>query len=152
ANPDQTASVYASVAGSPKGMSPLPALAEDDEEAESQPAAHSGSQADPAHVLEVNKALLAENQKLRDIVGALQDRIALLESAAQENNMLKSSILNFREEFHKHANAVSLPRIHEHSPIARRMMATHQSPPAAEVQIRQLEAQLQSMQLENSKQ
>ncbi|KAJ1936639.1 hypothetical protein FBU59_004990, partial [Linderina macrospora] len=117
ANPDQSASVYASVAGSPKGMSPLPALAEDDEEPDIQPDTRSSPVANPAHVLEMNKALLAENQKLREIVAALQDRIASLESAAQENNMLKSSILNFREEFHKHANAVSLPRIHEQSPM-----------------------------------
>ncbi|KAJ1900038.1 hypothetical protein LPJ66_001727 [Kickxella alabastrina] len=99
-------------------------------------------------------ALLEENQRLRSLARHLNERIRTLESAAQENNMLKSSILNFREEFHRHANAVSLPRKYEPAPVYRRV----QTPPASgaaaanELVIRQLKSQLDTLSLDNSKQ
>ncbi|KAI8324989.1 hypothetical protein GQ54DRAFT_270290 [Martensiomyces pterosporus] len=159
-NPEQSSSMYASAAATPKTMSPLQVLDEVDEtsDAEQLPPQTNTveSLAPPAGVDKHSAsmaALLAENQRLRDLVMHLRERVRTLESAAQENSMLKSSILNFREEFHRHANAVSLPRVHEQGPSPRRAMAppaTHAA--ATDAQVRQLESQLQVLQIENSKQ
>ncbi|KAJ2302279.1 hypothetical protein H4S02_010438 [Coemansia sp. RSA 2611] len=66
--------------------------------------------------------------------------------------MLKSSIFNFREEFHRHANAVSLPRFHESGPSSRRDHRLAADSAASTAQIRQLEAEVQRLELENAKQ
>ncbi|KAJ2719523.1 hypothetical protein GGI07_005158 [Coemansia sp. Benny D115] len=171
-NPDLGASVYApvSAATTPKPVTPLHVLQEEDEPDEASLAAEEAtakaaeaiggfSSTDAAHEVgrgnsETLVALMDENQKLRMLVRHLNERIRTLESAAQENNMLKSSILNFREEFHRHANVVALPRMYEQSPVYRRSQTppTKEPSAASDVLIRQLQSQLESLALENSKQ
>ncbi|KAJ1965351.1 hypothetical protein GGI12_000829 [Dipsacomyces acuminosporus] len=176
-NPEQSSSIYAPAAATPKTTSPLQTLDEADEDGLDSQAGIAGTsvqehastaQSDgnnPAKPDVSTAALLEENQKLRELVMHLREQIRTLESAAYENSMLKSSILNFREEFHRHANVVSLPRIHEHAPTPRRTMAPHSplSPliaeasasnatVAANVQLQQLESRLQELQIENTKQ
>ncbi|KAJ2014968.1 hypothetical protein GGI03_002823 [Coemansia sp. RSA 2337] len=158
-NPEQSASIYGSA--TPKTVAaPLQVLDEVDEADEEgagntlsvlaapSPGGATRNDADKSTHLD---RLEAENKKLRKQLRLQSERIRILESAAQENNMLKSSILSFREEFHRHANVTTLPRIMEQSSSPRRV----QTPPtdvAANSQVRQLESQLELLQLENSKQ
>lgn len=156
-DPEHSSSVYGLPAtATPKSITPLQVLEEVDEE-DGDEQQNSGDDEGGSRSKE---ALLAENQRLKTIVQLLTERIRTLESAAQENSMLKNSIHNFREEFHRHANVVSLPRFHELAPGSRRigstMLPTHgsgvnrlASDPQA---VRLLESQMQSLQLENSKQ
>ncbi|KAJ2339433.1 hypothetical protein GGF43_006647, partial [Coemansia sp. RSA 2618] len=123
-NPDQSASIHTTAATTPKAASPLPVINEDEE----LPASPSG-----------NDKLAIENQRLAKLAQHLNERIRTLESAAHENSMLKSSIFNFREEFHRHANVVSLPRFHEAGPSSRREPRATADSAASDAQIRQLE-------------
>ncbi|KAJ1850031.1 hypothetical protein LPJ70_000070 [Coemansia sp. RSA 2708] len=137
-NPDQSVSIHTTAATTPKAASPLHAINEEDEEALETPAS--------------DDKLVAENQRLMRLAQCLNERIRTLESAAHENSMLKSSIFNFREEFHRHANAVSLPRFHESGPSSRRDHRLAADSAASTAQIRQLEAEVQRLELENAKQ
>ncbi|KAJ2743687.1 hypothetical protein GGI20_003545 [Coemansia sp. BCRC 34301] len=167
-NPDQSASIYGATAAIPRVVAPktesapLHALSEvnepDDDSISKDTVLAAASPGVPASGTgaDLNKDVLlaqltAENNDLRRQLRRQSERIRALESAARENNMLKSSILSFREEFHRHANVVTLPRILEHSSSPRRV----QTPPTDAVdesQVRQLELQLQQLQLENTKQ
>ncbi|KAJ2797688.1 hypothetical protein H4R20_005094, partial [Coemansia guatemalensis] len=161
-DPDQSASMHVSAAATPKIHSPLQALEELDESEEAGAEAASARQATSAPDNRTDDiagdgpeaALAAENQRLTRLVQHLGERVRTLESAAQENSMLKSSIFNFREEFHRHANAVSLPWAHEAAPSPRRDRGTGiiPSPTSADMRIRQLEAELEKAHVENSKQ
>ncbi|KAJ1735900.1 hypothetical protein LPJ61_000273 [Coemansia biformis] len=96
--------------------------------------------------------LVSENKRLVRLVQTLTERIRTLESAAHENSMLKSSIFNFREEFQRHANAVTLPVIHEAEHETQLEAEATAASPAAEAQVRLLEEELQKAQLEGAKQ
>ncbi|KAJ1914210.1 hypothetical protein H4219_004893 [Mycoemilia scoparia] len=50
-----------------------------------------------------NTNLEDENKRLKELVNSLASRVNYLEKAAQESNVLRSSILNLQEEFSKHA-------------------------------------------------
>ncbi|KAJ2079034.1 hypothetical protein H4R24_004047 [Coemansia sp. RSA 988] len=163
-DPDQSASMYISAAATPKVHSPLQALEELDESGEAEAEAEAASIKQATSVSD-NKsddvvsdgsemALTAENQRLMRLVQHLSERVRTLESAAQENSMLKSSIFNFREEFHRHANAVSLPWAHEGAPSPHRDRgAGDMSAPATmDMRVRQLEAELEKAHMENSRQ
>ncbi|KAI8619391.1 hypothetical protein BC830DRAFT_1104430 [Chytriomyces sp. MP71] len=50
-----------------------------------------------------NEELLIENEHLKQTVDILAKRVALLEKTAEENNMLKSSIIQFRQDVQKQA-------------------------------------------------
>ncbi|KAJ2233128.1 hypothetical protein IWW45_004435 [Coemansia sp. RSA 485] len=175
-NPDQGTSVYASVssAATPVAMTPLQALNEVDEVDEAddrqqvevqrataaaenainempyQETARKPEQKDGCDI----EALKEENRNLHVLVRHLNEKIRTLESAAQENNMLKSSILNFREEFHRHANAVTMPRLYDQGTVFRRSQTPSASgtPAASEALVKQLQSQLEAMSLESAKQ
>ncbi|KAJ2056837.1 hypothetical protein GGI17_005971 [Coemansia sp. S146] len=158
-NPEQSASIYGSA--TPKVVAaPLQVLDEVDESDEegagsklsvlAAPSPGGVTRSDTGKNSHLGR-LEAENKELRKQLRLQSERIRILESAAQENNMLKSSILSFREEFHRHANVATLPRIREQSSSPRRV----QTPPtdvAVDSQVRRLESQLELLQLENSKQ
>ncbi|KAJ2161490.1 hypothetical protein GGF46_001429 [Coemansia sp. RSA 552] len=149
-DPEQGTSMHPSTTATPKGASPLQRVDEADESQDAEiSAARDGDTPEPNRT---NQALVAENQRLLKLVQHLNERIRTLESAAQENSMLKSSIFNFREEFHRHANAATLPRIHESGPGTRHGQGTPATDPSANAQARQLGAELQALQLENAKQ
>ncbi|KAJ1859454.1 hypothetical protein LPJ73_001796 [Coemansia sp. RSA 2703] len=95
--------------------------------------------------------LLDENKQLKMLVKHLNERIRTLESAAQENNMLKSSILNFREEFHRHANAVT-HKIGEPADYRHLQAPLYENASKSEALIKQLQMQLESMAIDNEKQ
>ncbi|KAJ2612900.1 hypothetical protein H4S08_002490 [Coemansia sp. RSA 1365] len=161
-DPDQSASMHISAAATPKTHSPLQVLEELNESEEAEEVAASTKQTVPVSDNRIDRAasdssesaLAAENQRLIQLVQHLNERVRTLESAAQENSMLKSSIFNFREEFHRHANAVSLPWAHETVPSPHRDKGTGvmSASTAADVRVRQLEAELEKAHLENSKQ
>ncbi|KAJ2455865.1 hypothetical protein EV183_000481 [Coemansia sp. RSA 2336] len=134
-NPDQSITTAATT---PKAASPLPVISEADELPEAQPG--SGDK------------VALENQRLLKLVQHLNERIRTLESAAHENSMLKSSIFNFREEFHRHANAVSLSRFHDAGLGSRPESRAAASSAASNIRIRQLELELERVQQENAKQ
>ncbi|KAJ2768061.1 hypothetical protein IWQ57_003694 [Coemansia nantahalensis] len=94
----------------------------------------------------VQSTLAAENRRLVRLAQTLSERVRTLESAAHENSMLKSSIFNFREEFQRHANAVTLPAIREAEAETAAAAST------AEERIRFLEEELQKAQQESAKQ
>ncbi|KAJ2447705.1 hypothetical protein GGF42_005370 [Coemansia sp. RSA 2424] len=170
-NPEQSASVYGAGASMPRTVTPKAAAAgtlqvlnevdEPDEGAAASipsvlAATSAGVSADTPSS-EPNKdsmleRLMAENEELRRQLRRQSERVRTLESAAQENNMLKSSILSFREEFHRHANVVALPRILEQSSSPRRVQTPPTDVAVTDSHIQQLESQLQLLQLENSKQ
>ncbi|KAJ2695501.1 hypothetical protein H4218_005210 [Coemansia sp. IMI 209128] len=156
ANPEQSASIYG-VPAPKMAAAPLQVLDEVDESDEESQVNKSPVVAGPSAGgaasgdADIISSLEAENKELRKQLILQSERIRVLESAAQENNMLKSSILNFREEFHRHANVATLPRILEQSASPRRI----QTPPAGaavDSQVRQLELQMEVLQLENTKQ
>ncbi|KAJ2493223.1 hypothetical protein IWW37_000686 [Coemansia sp. RSA 2050] len=159
ANPEQSASIYG-VAAPKTAAAPLQVLEEVDESDEGSKGSKAPVVADlsPGGAASSDTSmrgtlghLEAENKELRKQLMLQSERIRKLESAAQENNMLKSSILSFREEFHRHANVVTLPRILEQGSSPRHA----QTPPtsaAIDSQVRQLESQVELLQLENTKQ
>ncbi|KAJ1827205.1 hypothetical protein LPJ56_001786 [Coemansia sp. RSA 2599] len=172
-NPDQGASVYASASSAitSKAATPLQALDEVDEieneqqtnveraKAAAEDAVNEMPRPETAHKTEGKDgydldALKEENRSLRALVRHLNEKIRTLESAAQENNMLKSSILNFREEFHRHANAVTMPRLYDQGSVFRRSQTPSASgtPAASDALAKQLQSQLEAMSLENAKQ
>ncbi|KAJ2003050.1 hypothetical protein GGI04_003109 [Coemansia thaxteri] len=169
-NPEQSASIYGLAAAPSRTATPVVAtqlqvLNEADEDSEevdgiarseqgnSLPTTLSRQVPSEAFSGSQQQLLEAENHALRKQLVQLSERICVLESAAQENNMLKSSILNFREEFHRHANVVSLPRILEQNLGPQRGQITPADRVASsDDQVRQLESQLQLLQLENAKQ
>ncbi|KAJ2563957.1 hypothetical protein IW140_005919 [Coemansia sp. RSA 1813] len=177
ANPDQSASVYGTVAATPRTSSPLNTLNEMDEEIPPQESNNvlqqtmdSESTPKSAHVSSsrhasasrigidsntesANEALRLENQRLQRLLLHMNERIRTLESAAQENTMLKSSIHSFREEFHRHANIGAMPRISKQSPGLRHgaLLGSNANIKNDEY-VHQLEQQVQMLQLENTKQ
>ncbi|KAJ2547505.1 hypothetical protein EV175_005197 [Coemansia sp. RSA 1933] len=175
ANPDQSASIYGTVEATPRTASPLHTLSEADEETLVPPqditnvlqsiassARNIGSRHDSVdrtspktNTTDGNDALRLENQRLQKLLLHMNERIHTLESAAQENTMLKSSILNFREEFHRHANIGAIPRINKQSPGLRHGALRRSNVNIAnsnDEYVRQLEQQVQMLQLENTKQ
>ncbi|KAJ2517537.1 hypothetical protein GGI11_001950 [Coemansia sp. RSA 2049] len=178
ANPDQSASIYGTVAASPRAASPLTTLNEADEDSpphessvviqdrhNMNPAStraqvlssgyNSGGQTNSEVSKErANEALRSENQRLQKLVLVMNERIRTLETAAQENTMLKSSIHSFREEFHRHAGMGAAPRISKNTPG----LVRHGAPlyPSAnssnDEYVRRLEQQIQVLQSENTKQ
>ncbi|KAJ1989661.1 hypothetical protein GGI25_004625 [Coemansia spiralis] len=172
-NPEQNASIYGPVAATPRTMSPMQTLGEIDESKnegdqhnlakisepiaaiKTEPETNSSSSAGAQNGDKTANALHAENRKLRKLLLHMHERVRTLETAAQENTMLKSSIHSFREEFHRHANAVSMPRIHEHVPVLPRRVdapSVAGATSAGDVHLHQLEQQVQLLQLENAKQ
>ncbi|KAJ2775747.1 hypothetical protein H4R18_005945 [Coemansia javaensis] len=130
ADPEQSAVVQPQPADAPRDQAPPPAPPPDAPDA-------------PDVASRSHAALVAENRRLVRLVQTLNERIRTLESAAQENSMLKSSIFSFREQFQRHANAAALPTIREAEPDAAA---------AADARVLQLEDDLQQAQLEAAKQ
>ncbi|KAJ1679064.1 hypothetical protein EV182_002798 [Spiromyces aspiralis] len=110
---------------------------------------------------EDQQELARENERLKDVIKTLQARIHALETAAQENNMLKSSIINLREEFNKHAGLAPLGRANSCWPMSRAVSTTGRTglgqQPADkdkrhEEQVEELQARVARLSMENRRQ
>ncbi|KAJ2400840.1 hypothetical protein GGI23_001781 [Coemansia sp. RSA 2559] len=152
ANPDQSASIYGTVAATPRTASPLHTLHEVDEETPPPPQ-EINRDGHESNKESTNESLQSENQRLQRLLFHMNERIRTLESAAQENTILKSSIHSFREEFHRHANIGSMPRINKHSPGLRHgSLLISNANAINDEYVRQLEQQVHLLQQENAKQ
>ncbi|KAJ3214727.1 hypothetical protein HDU67_001318 [Dinochytrium kinnereticum] len=85
-----------------------PATAKVVEESLGRSTGGSSRSAGPTHS-KTREELVIENEQLKQTVDFLTRKMAVLEKAAEENNMLRSSIIQFRQDLHRQAKRFGMP-------------------------------------------